>query len=131
MVFRPVRSALIGLALAGGLWAPAQAAPIDAMGSVQTVQYYEGGGPREWHGRHHRPDRDWREGRGWREERHGRRDGMCRPGLALNKAARMGVRGADIVRMTPRSVTVAGFKRGHPVAVRFAQVGGCPVIGMR
>ena len=134
MVFHPVRSALLGLGLVAGLWAPAQAAPVDATLPVQTVQYYEGG-PREWRP-HHRDrewhgDRGWRGARGWREESHGRRDGFCRPGLALDKAARMGVRGADIVRVTPRSVTVAGFRRGHPIAVRFAQVRGCPVIGGR
>ncbi|WP_155897584.1 hypothetical protein [Aureimonas ureilytica] len=136
MTLRLVRSALLGLALAAGVWAPSQAASIDA--PVQTVQYrgdrpdgWRGDrGPRDWHER--RGPRDWHhDRRGWREDRHGRRDGICRPGLALEKAARMGVRRGDIVRVSPRGVTVAGFRRGHPVAVRFAQVRGCPVIGMR
>ncbi|ALN72802.1 hypothetical protein [Aureimonas sp. AU20] len=127
MTFRPVRSVLLGLALAGGLWAPSQAAPFEAPATVQTVQY-RGDGPYGWHERRGRDER-WHDRRGWREDRHGRRDGICRPGLALEKAARMGVRRGDIVRVTPRSVTVAGFRRGHPIAVRFAQVRGCPVIG--
>lgn len=128
MLFRPVRTALLGLALAAGIYAPSQAAPVGTLEApVQTIQY-RGDGPDGWHERRGRDDR-WHDRRGWREDRHGRRDGICRPGLALEKAARMGVRRGDIVRVTPRSVTVAGFRRGHPIAVRFAQVRGCPVIG--
>lgn len=134
MTFRFARSALLGLVLAGSAWAPSQAAPLDAPAQVLTVQY-RGDGPHGWHegrpGRDWHGGRDWHDRRGWREDRHGRRDGICRPGLALDKAARMGVRRGDIVRVTPRSVTVAGFRRGHPIAVRFAQVRGCPVIGTR
>ena len=88
---------------------------------------------------HHR-DRDHGDrwgGRGeGRWDRGDRRHGfvdrdLCSPRHALRKAARMGVRGGDIVRDNRRAVVVAGFKRGHPILVRFAQERGCPFVGAR
>ncbi len=55
----------------------------------------------------------------------------CDPRRALNKASQMGVRRAHIVRQAPRRVAVAGYSRGGPVRVVFANQRGCPVIGYR
>ncbi len=123
IMVRLFRSALLAAVLATGFSAAANAAPAGVSAPVQLAQWHDGP-------RHHWRDDRRGERRHWREERR-HRDGACRPGRALDKAARMGIRRGDVVRVTSRTVTVAGLRRGHPVAVRFAQARGCPVLGMR
>ncbi|RIY02051.1 hypothetical protein D3218_07035 [Aureimonas flava] len=118
-----IRSTLVAATLLGSFSA-ATAAPREAAGVTLIDHRGE---------RHHRHDRWEHRGprHGDRWEREARRGGSCSPRLALRKARDMGVRGADIVRDNRRAVVVAGHKRGHPTAVRFAQARGCPVIGYR
>ncbi|WP_061931719.1 hypothetical protein [Aureimonas sp. AU22] len=117
-----IRSTLVAATLLGSL-GMASAAPREPAGATQIDYRGE---------RHHRDgrwdDRGPRHGDRWDR---GSRRGDCSPRLALRKARDMGVRGADIVRANGRSVVVAGYKRGHPTAVRFAQDRGCPVLGYR
>lgn len=117
-----IRSTLVAATLLGSL-GMAAAAPRETAGV--TLIDHRG----ERHGRHDRWEhRGPRHGDRWDR---GPRGGECSPRLALRKARDMGVRGADIVRDSRRAVVVAGYKRGHPTAVRFAQARGCPVIGYR
>ena len=74
-------------------------------------------------GYHHdvrRGDRRWR---GWDRPRRG----VCRPGRALRKARRMGVRRAYVHRVGRRGVVVGGRRYGERVRVGFARAPGCPV----
>jgi len=81
-----------------------------------------GGG--HWGG--HRGGRD----RGhWGGRRHNR--GYCAPRQALNKAHRMGIRHARIIRANNRVVKVAGRSRGHRVNAVFANTWRCPVVRFR
>ncbi|MEM7300921.1 MAG: hypothetical protein AAF468_07535 [Pseudomonadota bacterium] len=52
---------------------------------------------------------------------------FCRPGRALRKARRMGVRRAHIVRASRRGVVVAGRRYGHRIVVGFSRAPRCPV----
>lgn len=117
-----VRSTLIAVTLLGSLGA-ATAAPREAAG----VTLIDHRGERH-HDRGRWDDRGPRHGDRWDR---GSRRGECSPRLALRKARDMGVRGADVVRINDRAVVVAGYKRGGPTALRFAQARGCPVIGYR
>ncbi len=123
MLSRLLRSTLVAATLLGSLGAAA-AAPREAAG-VMSVDYRGE--------RHDRWDRHDRRGphHGERWQRGPHRGPACSARLALAKARDMGVRRADIVRIGRNAVVVAGFKRGHPVSVRFAQDRGCPVIGVR
>jgi hypothetical protein len=141
------KAALVAATLMTGLAGAAQAA--ERTGSAALVLVDDRDGPRDGHwdrrGERGGPrdggwDRGERRHEGWGERRgddrfRGRHESRqaeaCEPRRALRKAARMGVRGGDIVRLDRRAVVVAGFKRGHPTAVRFAQAPGCPVIGYR
>lgn len=127
------QAALVAATLMTGLAGGAQAG--ERPGAATVILADHRGGDRDggW-------DRGERRRDGWGERRsddrfrgrhESRRAGACEPGRALRKAARMGVRGGDIVRLDRRAVVVAGFKRGRPTAVRFAQDFGCPVIGYR
>jgi hypothetical protein len=74
-------------------------------------------------------DRDWRPDRGgdrdWRPDRGPR---GCAPGLAEEKASRMGLRRARVVDAGRRVVVVAGFGYRGPERILFANERGCPVI---
>lgn len=53
----------------------------------------------------------------------------CSPREARAAAAQEGLRRAEVVRVTDRSVTVRGFtRRGGPEQIRFANRRGCPII---
>jgi hypothetical protein len=56
------------------------------------------------------------------------RRSFCSPGRALDKAERMGLRRARIVRADRRTVRVAGFKYGTRVTVVFGNDRGCPIV---
>lgn len=70
------------------------------------------------YGRHH--DRRWN---GWDRPRRA----VCRPGRALRKARRMGVRRAYVHRVGRRGVVVGGRRYGERVRIGFARAPGCPV----
>lgn len=57
-----------------------------------------------------------------------RRDRGCSPREAQRAAAEEGLRRAEVVRVTDRSVTVRGFTRRGPEQLRFANRRGCPLI---
>ncbi len=61
-----------------------------------------------------------------RYDRH--RGNMCSPLLAVRKARASGIHRAEIARITPRRVVVAGRTRHGMERMVFANVGGCPVI---
>lgn len=68
---------------------------------------------------HHRPR--------YEERRYIARRG-CNPDEAEYAARRFGLHHPRVVRVTPRSVTVSGFRRGGEDYIRFANVPGCPAI---
>lgn len=129
----PLRSSLLAAATLGaalvGAAMPARAQAPAA--SLLTEIQYRG----DWDGEGRRHRRDWDDRRDWgdRRDRDGWRDqGICRPGLALEKARAFGLRGVDIVDVGRRRVVVEGFRRGgRPVLVTFAQARGCPVLDRR
>ncbi len=57
-----------------------------------------------------------------------RRDRGCSPREAQRAAREEGLRRAEVVRVTDRSVTVRGFTRRGPEQLRFANRRGCPLI---
>ena len=57
-----------------------------------------------------------------------RRDRGCSPREAQRAAAEEGLRRAEVVRITDRSITVRGFTRRGPEQLRFANRRGCPLI---
>lgn len=129
-----IRSTLVAATLLGSFGAAgvASAAPRDAAGV--TFVDYRGERHDRWEERGPRHGERWGDRGPHRGERwgdRGPRRGECSPRLALRKARDMGVRGADVVRVSHRGVVVAGFKRGYPTSLRFAQDRGCPVIGYR
>ncbi|MBB3935749.1 hypothetical protein [Aureimonas phyllosphaerae] len=129
-----IRSTLVAATVLGSLGAAsaASAAPRDAAGV--TLVDYRGERHDRWEHRGPRHGERWGDRGPHRGERwgdRGPRRGECSPRLALRKARDMGVRGADVVRVNNRAVVVAGYKRGYPTSLRFAQDRGCPVIGYR
>ncbi len=60
----------------------------------------------------------------WERPRHRR---FCRPGKALRKAKRRGIRRAHIVRVGHRGVIVRGRKWGDVVTIGFGRHRSCPV----
>ncbi|AOG08149.1 hypothetical protein [Agrobacterium sp. RAC06] len=52
----------------------------------------------------------------------------CSPREAQRAAAEEGLRRAEVVRVTDRSITVRGFTRRGPGQLRFANRRGCPLI---
>ncbi|WP_075293143.1 hypothetical protein [Pararhizobium arenae] len=54
--------------------------------------------------------------------------GGCEAGEARAAARAEGLRRAEVVRMTERSITVRGFTRRGPEQIRFANRPGCPII---
>ncbi len=71
----------------------------------------------------YRRDRDRRDD----QDRYANRR-QCSPDRALDKAERMGLRRARIVRADRRAVRVSGFKFGTRVTVAFANDRGCPIL---
>lgn len=57
-----------------------------------------------------------------------RRDRGCSPREAARAAREEGLRRAEVVRVTDRSITVRGFTRRGPEQLRFANRRGCPLI---
>jgi hypothetical protein len=53
----------------------------------------------------------------------------CSPREAVMAARDAGLRRAEVVRVTDRSVTVRGWTRGGPDRIIFANRRGCPEIG--
>lgn len=53
----------------------------------------------------------------------------CSPREAVRAARDSGLRRAEVVRVTNRSVTVRGWTRGGPDRIIFANRRGCPEIG--
>ena len=110
-------TALAGILTFGGLAAaPAQAGDFSVTVTIgerpvygQPVHYRRGYARR--HG-HYRP-------------RHRR---GCRPGRALRKARRFGVRHAWIHAIGPRGTIVHGRRHGRPVKVGIGHARGCPIV---
>ncbi|MGO8123025.1 hypothetical protein ACC728_18570 [Rhizobium ruizarguesonis] len=71
-------------------------------------------------------DRDRDPDRYDRYDRRGRRG--CDPDDALDIARSEGLRRAQIIRMSPRSVVVQGMTRRGPERMTFANQRGCPEI---
>lgn len=63
-----------------------------------------------------------------RYERDRRGGPGCSPRQALAIARSEGLRNAEVIRVTPRSLTVEGDTRRGPDQMRFANVPGCPEI---
>ncbi len=118
-------SALVGF---GALAAVPVAAQADGLylnfGGQNDTRFGVYAGDRYQGERYVHRDRDWNRDRNWR---HQRRD-FCSPGRALDKAERMGLRRARIVRADRRAVRVSGFKFGTRVTVAFANDRGCPIL---
>ncbi len=121
-----VASALIGLSAIAAVPASAQESGI----------YLNFGGRGDYFGDSHRNNYryrdDYRYREGYRENRRWDRDRWtrsCTPGLALNKAERMGLHRARIADVDRRTITVRGRSRGERVFVTFARAPRCPVIG--
>ena len=66
-----------------------------------------------------------------RDRRHARPRNVCNPQQALNKASRLGINRARLVRANRNAVVIDGRSRGRPVTARFAQARGCPLIAYR
>ena len=82
---------------------------------------------RRWD-RDDRNDRDWRRDR-WERDRWERRGPpRCSPDRALDKAERMGIRRAEVRRVTDRTIRISGRQYGDRVSVTFARAPHCPVI---
>jgi len=63
-----------------------------------------------------------------RRDRWDRWNRGCSPREALNKASRMGIRGAHIRSENRNVIRVGGRSRGHRVTVVFANAPRCPII---
>ncbi|MDR7145371.1 hypothetical protein [Rhizobium sp. BE258] len=60
-----------------------------------------------------------------------RRDRGCDPDDALDIARGEGLRRAQILRVTPRSIVIQGYTRRGPERMQFANRRGCPEITRR
>lgn len=128
-----IRNALAALVVAtAGIAASAPAANAGGVGFELSIGGPGGGIVVRDHDRRGGWDRgrgDDRRG-GWDRGR-GRDRSFCNPYQAIEKASRMGLRRAEIVRGGPRQVVVEGFRHRRPVQVAFANERDCPVIGFR
>ncbi|MDF1609623.1 hypothetical protein PZ897_15665 [Hoeflea sp. YIM 152468] len=61
----------------------------------------------------------------------GRNRSACQPHRAVNKARRMGLRRAHVVRANHRRVVVEGLRHHRSVRVAFANQRSCPVLNVR
>ena len=70
---------------------------------------------------------------GWNrfEGHRGQARNVCKPRRAVNKARRMGLRRADVIRANNRRVVVQGVRHHRMVRVVFANQRSCPVIRVR
>ena len=66
---------------------------------------------------------------GYQQDRYAPRRMGCSPREARAAAREEGLRDAQVVRTTERSITVQGFTRAGPERMRFANERGCPTIG--
>lgn len=83
---------------------------------------------RDYYSRHGREFNGRPDGN-YRRERDGRYGSRCDSEDALRKARNMGIRRADVVRTTSRSIVVQGVSRGDRVRVTFSRDGNCSVVG--
>jgi hypothetical protein len=103
----------LGVLLGGfaALPAVAQADTLQVTIAPETVQYRHDG-------RHDR-----------RYDRHRERPRRaCSPERAVEKAWRLGLNRPRIANVNRNTISVRGFKRGHPVRILFARAPNCPVI---
>ncbi|QGG91259.1 hypothetical protein GH983_12605 [Agrobacterium sp. MA01] len=100
--------ALAGLPLAAPFAAPASAQGIELRIGPDGVRPII---------REREPERDRRD-----------RNRGCSPREAQRAATEEGLRRAEVVRVTDRSITVRGFTRRGPEQLRFANRRGCPLI---
>ncbi|MCP4384897.1 MAG: hypothetical protein GY933_21985 [Hyphomicrobiales bacterium] len=68
----------------------------------------------------------WGPGPSWGAPR-----GYCKPRRAVNKARRLGVRNARIVRRNRNRLVVRGWRYGYQTRVVFANARRCPIIRFR
>ncbi|MCJ8142745.1 hypothetical protein MKI84_07425 [Ancylobacter sp. A5.8] len=61
--------------------------------------------------------------------RYEERRGGCSPREARRAAREEGLRDAQVVRVSDRSIVVEGFTRRGPERIRFANAPGCPTLG--
>lgn len=138
-----IRNSLAALVVAtAGIAASAPAATAGGIGFELSIGGPGGGIVVRDHDRRGGWDRGhdrrggWDRGRGhdrrggWDRGR-GRDRSFCNPYQAVDKAGRMGVRRAEIVRAGRNRVVVEGFRHRRPVRVAFANQRNCPVIGYR
>lgn len=102
---------------------------LSAMGGSANAEirggiYLSGPGISVGFGDRHYGRRHWNSPRHWDAPR---RYNRCRPGKAVHKAKRRGIRRAHIVRVNRRGVLVAGRKWGERVVIGFANRRSCPV----
>ena len=111
-------SALIGLGAIAALPASAQAEGVYLNygtghgGAGIGVQF---GGPDRYDYRRH-------------DRRYDHYNRFCTPQRAVDKAARLGVRGARVIDVDRRTIQVAGRKYGQRIRMTFARTPNCPVI---
>lgn len=128
-----IRNSLAALVVAtAGIAASAPAATAGGIGFELSIGGPGGGIVVRDHDRRGGWDRDRGHDRrgGWDRGR-GRDRSFCNPYQAVDKAGRMGVRRAEIVRAGRNQVVVEGFRHRRPVRVAFANERNCPVIGYR
>ncbi|MBO6718317.1 MAG: hypothetical protein JJ913_10215 [Rhizobiaceae bacterium] len=120
-MFKTIRTAALSAVIGLGALAAAPA-------TAQADSFYFGISPNgPSFGFHSDSSRRWDRG-GWHHNRrHWHRSG-CSVRDALNKADRMGINRAHVRRSNRNVIRVAGRKRGHHVAVVFANAPHCPVI---
>jgi len=119
-----IAAATIALGTFGAVAATSTAAQADVRGGIHfsgpgfSVGFGDFGydrGPRYRY-------RDYRYDRGPRYGRH-----FCRPGKAIRKAERRGIRRAHIVRSGRRGIVVAGRKWGERVVIGFRNNHRCSI----
>lgn len=67
--------------------------------------------------------------RGYEEDRYEPRRMGCSPREARAAAREEGLRDAQVIRTSERSITVEGMTRRGPERIRFANRPGCPTMG--
>ncbi|MEL6505244.1 MAG: hypothetical protein AAFQ10_12410 [Pseudomonadota bacterium] len=114
-----VKSVLVTLGIALGAMGATAATTTTASADVRGGIYIGGPGFEVGFG-------DYRRGPRYEDRRYRPRN-FCRPGKALRKARRRGLRRAHIVRVGPRGVVVRGIKWGERVTMGFARNRHCSV----
>lgn len=127
MIAKLSRTALMLAALAAGVIgiSTASATPAAAQAGI-SIQIGSGGVQfanhhgRSWQGQRHRGGRH-----------HARPQSACSAQQAVQRASRLGMNRARVVRADRRGVVVQGRARGHIATAHFAQARGCPLISYR